>query len=122
MDENNSFQERLKLKADNFVRLAYLISKDFPRDEIFGITSQLRRASLSVVLNLIEGYARQRDKVYKNFLEISYGSLKEAEYLLKFANRENYVKDAINYNLAISLADEIGAMLWGTIDNIKYKI
>ncbi|PJB19449.1 four helix bundle protein, partial [Candidatus Falkowbacteria bacterium CG_4_9_14_3_um_filter_36_9] len=58
------------------------ITRSFPKDELYGITSQLRRAALSVILNYIEGYARKRDKVYKNFLEISYGSLKEAKYLL----------------------------------------
>jgi len=70
---------------DEYAHLAYSVTKNFPRQELFGITSQLRRAALSVVLNYIEGYARSRNKVNKNFLEISYGSLKESEYLLHFS-------------------------------------
>jgi len=101
---------------DNYVHLIYKTSKNFPREEIYGITSQLRRAGLSVILNYIEGYARQKDKVYKNFLEISYGSLKETKYLLHFCLIEKYLLKE-NYQKLIKLSDEIGAMLWKTIKN-----
>ena len=46
------------------------ISKSFPKEEVYGIVSQLRRAALSVVLNYVEGYARGRNKVHKNFLTL----------------------------------------------------
>lgn len=114
------FHDDLKLKMDNYVHLVYKITKNFPRDELYGITSQLRRAALSVILNYIEGYARKRNKakVYKNFLEISYGSLKESKYLLHFSLVENYItKD--DYEKAVKLAEDIGAMLWGTIKNLE---
>lgn len=69
------------------------------------------------MLNYIEGYARRKGdncKVYDNFLEISYGSFKEAKYLLHFSMIENFVnKD--KYIILINLADEIGAMLYKTI-------
>ncbi len=111
-----TFHQKLKLKMDNYVHLIYKTSKNFPREEIYGITSQLRRAGLSVILNYIEGYARQKDKVYKNFLEISYGSLKETKYLLHFCLIEKYLLKE-NYQKLIKLSDEIGAMLWKTIKN-----
>lgn len=77
-----------------YVKHVYILTESFPRDELFGVTSQFRRASMSVILNYIEGYARRkgsRGKVYNNFLEISYGSLKESKYLVYFSYTENYL-------------------------------
>ncbi|TRZ77339.1 four helix bundle protein [bacterium] len=112
------FNEILKIKMDKYVHLIYKISKNFPRDELYGTTSQLRRASLSVILNYIEGYARQRKAVKKNFWEISYGSLKESKYLIYFSLIEKYV-DSDSYKNALSLADEIGAMLWKSLQSLN---
>jgi|SRR3989344_6623174 len=109
-----TFHEKLKDKIDKYVHMVYLLTKKFPREEIFGSTSQLRRAALSVMLNYIEGYARFRDKVHKNFLEISYGSLKESRYLMDFALAEKYISEE-NHLAAVSLADEVGAMLWSIL-------
>ncbi|MFA6551711.1 MAG: four helix bundle protein [Patescibacteria group bacterium] len=111
------YHDKLKLKMDDYVHGVYKISKVFPKEELYGVTSQLRRAALSVILNYIEGFARRRGnecKVYKNFLEISYGSLKESKYLLYFAFTENYMQEK-DYRYLISLADEIGAMLFGVM-------
>jgi len=60
--DTNKFHDILKNKADIFAFEVYKITKKFPREEIYGITSQLRRAALSVILNYIEGYARIGDK------------------------------------------------------------
>ena len=109
------YHDELKNKMDKFVHLVYKITKKFPKDELYGVTSQIRRASLSIILNYIEGYARFRDKVYHNFLEISYGSLKESKYLLVFALEEGYI-NVNDYAEAHKLADEIGAMLWPVIN------
>ena len=73
--------------------------------------SQQRRAPLSVALNFIEGYARFRNKVNKNFLEISYGSLKESKYLIEFSFEEGYLSSLERKKL-VDLSEEIGAMLW----------
>lgn len=105
---------------DEFVHFVYGVTKEFPKDELYGVTFQLRRASLSIILNYIEGYARGRNKVYKNFLEISYGSLKESKYLLHFSCVEQFLSKK-NYQKAIILAEEIGAMLWKTIKNFEEK-
>jgi len=116
--ELKTFHGQLRNKMDDFVHLVYQVSRGFPREELYGVTSQLRRASLSVVLNYIEGYARGRDKVHRNFLEISYGSLKESSYLLEFARAERYLGE-IEFKTASGLADDIGAMLWGMMRNMK---
>lgn len=113
-----TFHQQLKNKIDKYVHLVYKLTKKFPRDEIYGSVSQLRRAALSIALNYIEGYARNRHKVHKNFLEIAYGSLQESKYLLEFALKEDYVsKD--DYSEVSKLSDEIGAMLWGTLSKLK---
>lgn len=103
---------------DEYVNKVYDYTESFPKEEMFGLTSQIKRSSLSVVLNYIEGYARQRNKVFKNFLEISYGSLKESKYLVYFSHNRKYLsKD--EYDELIKLSDEIGAMLWGILSKLK---
>jgi len=97
---------------DEYAHLIYKVTRGFPKEELYGTTSQLRRSVLSVSLNYIEGYARMRNKVNKNFLEISYGSLQESRYLLDFCLKEEYIHRN-DYEKASGLADKIGAMLWG---------
>ncbi len=113
-----SFHGILKTKMDELAHLTYKATREFPKDELFGIVSQLRRAVLSVILNYTEGYARSRKAVMINFLEISYGSLKETKYLLHFSWKEKYLSEE-SYKKLIILAEEIGAMLWRTIKNLQ---
>jgi four helix bundle protein len=115
---DNIFFEELKAKMDKYVQLIYKLTRAFPKEEIYGTTSQLRRASLSVILNYIEGFARQRQAVKLNFWEISYGSLKESKYLLYFSYKENFIPSS-EYKPALNLAEEIGAMLWTCIKSIS---
>lgn len=114
----NDFSKKLKVQMDEYAHLVYGITKEFPKGEMYGTTSQLRRAALSVILNYIEGFARRRKAVKKNFWEISYGSLKESKYLLHFTLVEGYYKKE-EYKKLMKLADEIGAMLWSSIKSIK---
>jgi four helix bundle protein len=119
----NRFHDILKIRMDEYVHLIYKITRDFPREELFGVTSQIRRSALSVMLNYIEGYARKKSenyKVYRNFLETSYASLKESKCLLHFSLIEKYLSKE-NYNKAWKLSEEIGAMLWTTIQGMSKK-
>jgi len=114
----DSFNDKFKILADKYVKQIYFLSAKFPREEIFGLTSQLRRSALSVILNFIEGYARRRGpkcKTFINFLYISYGSLKESKYLLYLACHLGYLSQD-DYNILITQADQIGAMLYKTIE------
>ena len=95
---------------DDYVNLAYDATVHFSKEEMFVVTSQLRRASLSIILNYIEGYARRRLAVYKNFLETFYGSLQESKYLVYFSHRRQYLNDGEHQELS-KLADRIGSML-----------
>ncbi|MCX5696619.1 MAG: four helix bundle protein, partial [Candidatus Omnitrophica bacterium] len=71
-------------KAYTLVIEIYRVSKVFPKDEIYGLSQQMRRCSVSIPSNIAEGYGRYFDKEYKQFLSIAYGSLCELEtqYLL----------------------------------------
>lgn len=113
-----NYFEKLKIKMDEYVHFVYKLTKNFPKEEVYGVISQLRRSSLSIILNYIEGFARQKKAVKNNFWEISYGSLKESKYLLHFSLVEDYLKDS-DYKKAITLADEIGAMLWKCLQSLK---
>lgn len=114
---DDSFHNELKHVMDNFVQRVYSESRGFPKEEIYGVTSQLRRASLSVILNYIEGFARNSTPSYKHFLDISYASLKESKYLLYFSYRQNFFS-VQTYRELLKLNDRIGAMLWGIISRI----
>ena len=114
----NEFSRELKKKMDEYAHLVYKITKKFPKNELYGTVSQLRRSSLSVILNYIEGFARFKKAVKKNFWEISYGSLKESNYLLHFTLVEGYYSKE-EYETVMKLSDEIGAMLWRSIQSVK---
>lgn len=103
---------------DQFVKEVYRCTKEFPKDEIYGIISQFRRASLSVILNYIEGYARQRKQVLRNFIEISYGSLRESRYLTELSHSLDYLSKEDSQKL-FAISDRIGAMLWGILKKLK---
>ena len=112
-----NFHDELKWTMHKYVKFIYKITKKFPRDELYGVTSQIRRAVVSIILNYIEGYARRKGydcKVYTNFLEISYGSLKESKYLLYLSLEENYITQE-EYNEGFIMADKIGQKLWAAI-------
>jgi len=69
----------------------YLISKEFPKEEIYGLTSQLRRAVLSIPTNISEGCGRQSEKEFKNFLNIASGSAHEVENLIIISKDLEYI-------------------------------
>lgn len=108
--ENNP----LFFKADQLAKEVYLVTKNFPQNEMYGIISQLRRAALSVILNIIEGFARQGEKEFRRFLLIAYGSLKETKYLLYFSKEQEYVV-LDQYQKLLSLAEEESRLLWSVL-------
>ena len=105
------FQRKLKNKMHVYVKEVYRVSRTFPQDELYGVTSQLRRSTLSVILNFIEGYARFKPKTTLNFYEISYGSLKESKYIIYFSYTEKFLQKE-DYENIFTLSEEISKMLW----------
>lgn len=72
-------------KAHNLALIVYKVYEKFPRQEMFGITSQLRRSALSVPINIVKSYNRKSKKEFAHFIDIASGSLAEKEYLIEFA-------------------------------------
>jgi four helix bundle protein len=88
----------------------YRLTRDFPKEEIFGLTSQLRRAGVSVASNIAEGYGRNSTGEYKHFLGMARGSCSEIETQLVIA-RELSLGDVQLLDAAENLNEEVGKML-----------
>jgi four helix bundle protein len=80
--------------ADDLTVAIYQATKTYPREEIYGVISQLRRASYSVPANICEGSSRESKKDYLHFLYIARGSLSETQYFIHLSRRLGYLSDA----------------------------
>ncbi|MDX9785239.1 MAG: four helix bundle protein [Desulfobacterales bacterium] len=103
--------------GDELAYNVYLVSKGFPKEERYGLTSQVRRSALSIPTNIVEGYSRRGDKELANFINISLGSLAETKYLLHFANRLGYVLDD-SYSNLVEGYGKLGQRLWAFYQKI----
>lgn len=99
-------------KAMDFVTAIYRITERFPDEERFGLSSQIRRAAVSVPSNIAEGHGRKLTGAYINHLSIAYGSLMELETQIQIALRLNFVS-ADKASSLLEQASEIGKMLNG---------
>lgn len=95
----------------------YKLTRAFPREEIFGLSSQLGRASVSIASNIAEGYGRGSKGEYRNFLGIARGSALEVQTQLLIARELGYA-DAGQITGAEKLADETGKMLWAMMQKL----
>ena len=77
--------------ADDLTIAIYRHTRSFPKEEIYGLTSQLRRAAYSVPANIVEGSSRESKKDYLHFLYIARGSLSETQYFVHLARRHDYL-------------------------------
>ncbi len=99
----------------------YRLTKSFPRDELFGMTAQIRRASVSVPANIAEGYGRENTGSYIQFLRISQGSLKELETHIMLAERVSLISIE-NAKPVLDRADDLGKMLRALIRSLEKHI
>jgi len=79
--------------ADEVAILIYRITSGFPKEELYGLTSQMRRAAVSVPSNIVEGCARDSQADYLRFLTIAFGSLRELHYQLSLSLRLGYLSN-----------------------------
>jgi four helix bundle protein len=96
----------------------YLLTKRFPKDELFGMTSQIRRAASSVPANIAEGYGRNSKGDYNQFLRISQGSLKELETHLTLSRRVGLLGES-ETNTVLEDCDRLGKMLHRLIRSLQ---
>ena len=89
----------------------YKLTRDFPREEVYGLTSQLRRAGVSVASNIAEGYRRSSRGEFRSFIGMARGSALEVQTQLVIA-RELGMGNSAAISAAENLADETGKMLW----------
>ncbi len=104
--------------ADGLVLAVYSATKSFPREEQFGLTSQLRRAAISIASNIVEGCARESQSDYIRFLDMAFGSAREVEYQLTIAARLEYLAPDAATELARH-ADETARVLAGLLRSLR---
>lgn len=107
-------------KAMMIAEQTYLLSRSFPREEQFGLTSQTLRAAASVAANIAEGYGRGTRPSYASFVRIAQGSLKELETHLMLAERVGVAK-AGSIDMILAEADELGKMFRSLLNKLSPK-
>jgi four helix bundle protein len=100
------------------VEYSYRFSGELPREELFGLTSQIRRAAVSIPANIAEGYGRDRKGSYVNFLKTAQGSLKELETHFILAQRLKLGSLEAAEHL-LTQCEAVGRMLRGLIRNVQ---
>jgi four helix bundle protein len=104
--------------ADDLTVAVYAATKAFPREELYALTSQLRRAAYSVPANITEGASRKTKKDYLHFLYIARGSLNEAHYFVHLSKRLHYLGEEEQRVLAAQ-AEEVSRTLTGLIRAVE---
>ncbi len=107
-------------KSMSLVVLVYENTKQFPKDELYGLTSQIRRAAISIPSNIAEGYGRSSRKDYCQFLHIARGSTFELETQLRIACNLNYM-DSLKVDKIMDTVIEISKMLNSMIKKLDAK-
>lgn len=107
-------------KSHLLTKEIYLLTKDFPKEERFGLTSQIQRSAYSVPLNIVEGHNRRTSKEFLQFLHIARGSLEELRYLLLLCQDIDYISKE-NAKRIESLACEVSCMLNALMKALKRK-
>lgn len=107
-------------RSIDFVVDVYRTTENFPPDERFGLTSQIRRASVSIPANIAEGAARGSDKDFGRFLSIAQGSASELETELLIANRSGFLS-AKDFDEVMSSLADIGRMITGLSKHLKRR-
>jgi four helix bundle protein len=108
-------------KSMELVVVIYRITEKFPKSELYGLVSQMRRAAVSAPSNIAEGAANRSGSMFKNFLSIAIGSLNELDTQLEIASRIGFW-DASDYSNAQALVDECLAVTFGLKKSVSNRI
>lgn len=107
-------------RSRELVLLVYQHTEGYPKSEEFALKSQLRRAAISIVLNIVEGYRKSTTKDYIHFLNIADGSLSELEAGLELSVDLSFIKQK-DYDELEKKRSEVGYLLSQLIKSLKYK-
>ena len=105
-------------KAMDLVELVYQATKQLPKEELYGLTSQVRRSAVSIPSNIAEGQARKSTAEFLNFLSIANGSRAEMETQILLAQRLNYVTTDTAQPI-LNLSEEVNRLLNGLMNSLK---
>ena len=118
MAESKSFRDLVAWqKSMDVVEAVYRVSSHFPTEEKFGLTSQIRRAAVSITSNLAEGQGRSTRGEFKQFVGIARGSLREVESQIEVARRLGYLEFEACQTL-LELCDEVGKIMYGLLTSL----
>ena len=106
--------------SDAFVLLIYRVTENFPKQEMFGLTNQLRRAAVSTVSNIVEGASRHTEADFLRFLDMAYGSACEVEYQASLAFRLGYIEES-KHGVLKEKCSEVAKVLNGLICSLRNK-
>ena len=106
--------------ADPLAVAIYQSTRSFPREERFGLTSQLRRAAVSIASNIVEGSARFSEAEYLHFLDTAYGSAREVEYQVGLASRLGFLAEPASRELG-ALSLETCKVLNGLLRSLRKR-
>jgi len=107
-------------KSHLLTKHIYQLTRNFPREERFGLTSQIQRAAYSVPLNIVEGHTRRTSKEFLQFLNIARGSLEELRYLLILCQEIAYISSSDAEKIE-AMACEISCMINGLMKSLRKK-
>jgi four helix bundle protein len=105
-------------KAMDMVTLVYEVTRKFPKEEMYLLTSQIRGSTVSIPSNIAEGYGRNSKNDYLRFLQIAAGSLYEMQTQLEISFRLSYLSKSIRDDLFLK-SQEVERLLWGLIRKLR---
>lgn len=110
---SSAYHRKLQVwqRSMSLVEVVYRLTKDFPKEELYGLTSQLRRASVSIPANIAEGNGRSSRREYAHFISIAFGSAREIDTLMELVERQRLARPD-DIAECRSLLDEICRMLY----------
>ena len=107
-------------KGVDLVEMIYKVTKTFPKEEMYGLSAQLRRAGVSIPSNIAEGFGRYHNKEYKQFLHMALGSCAEITTQMIIAERLRFVEKSVSERV-LSQAEEISRMLMSLIKKVRAR-
>lgn len=106
-------------RSMELVKVIYELTKSWPKDEMYGLISQIRRAAVAVPSNIAEGHGRRSGKEFIRFLNISHGSLMEVETQIQIAYELGYVRKE-SCSSCLKTTNELGRIIFGLSNSVRH--